>query len=148
MQVSVLFLCFSLLNFYDDSLLKSHTWQAVRGPHLWAVLFCVGRTGASTLMITHSPSSVFHLHRVPDLQRWGNQQSGLSQRLWWAPAPLLSTLAPILCFGLPASRGVTGKARSRLRRARAGTWYLNGSSQGISQDRSPVFACGYPEVCV
>ncbi|TWW55293.1 hypothetical protein D4764_09G0003420 [Takifugu flavidus] len=66
-------------------------------------------------------------------------------------SPLLPTLAPILCFGasgLPAARGVTGKARLRLRRARAGTSYFNGSSQGISQDRSPVFVCGYPKVCV
>lgn len=50
----------------------------------------------------------------------------------------------------PASgeKGVTGKARLRLRRARAGTLYFNSSSQGISQDRSPMFVCGYPKVCV
>lgn len=47
---------------------KTHTWRAVRGPRLWAVPFCVGRAGASPLMITHSTSSVFHLHRVPDPQ--------------------------------------------------------------------------------
>lgn len=101
-------------------------------------------------MITHSPSSVFHLHRVPDPQRWGNQQSGLSQRLWWAPAPLLQTLAPILCFGLsglPAARGVTGKARLRLWRAGAGTSYLNGSSRVFHRTALPCLSADIPK-CV
>lgn len=77
-------------------------------------------------------------------QAWVNDSDELQH-------PSLPTLVPILCFGLsglPTAKGVTGKARLHLRRARAGTWGLNGSSQGISQDRSPVFVCGYPRVCV
>lgn len=101
-------------------------------------------------MITHSPSSVFHLRRVPDPQHWGNQQSGLSQRLWWAPAPLLPTLAPILCFGasgLPAASGVTGKARLRLRRARAGTSYFTVAPRVFRRTALPCLSADIPK-CV
>lgn len=54
---------------------KNHTRQAgKRAIVVGCAFFCVGRTGANTLVITHSPSSVFHLCRVPDPQRWGSRQ--------------------------------------------------------------------------
>lgn len=92
-------LCFSSAKLCSDGLEKISHDKLVRSPRLWAVLFffLCGHNGANTLVITHSPSSVFHLCRVPDPQHWGSRQDWVnpSDELQspWSPHWLLFSAA-------------------------------------------------------
>lgn len=102
-----------------------------------------GQNRANTLVITHSPVSVFHLCRVPDPQHWGSRQDWVnpSDELQspWSPHWLLFSAAA------QRDRGATGKARQiRCWHPAQQPWREPAplSYQGASQD------CLWASVCL
>lgn len=142
LNFSFLFLpvCFSHCWNCAMTVSKNHTRQAgKRAIVVGSAFFLCGQNRANTLMITHSPSSVFHLCTVPDPQRWGNRQD------WVNPYDELQSpqsphwLLFSVCSGLELASSYSE------------AWLEPAvlSSQGTSEDCSSLLSVGIPKcVCV
>lgn len=144
---------------------KTHTWQAgKRTIVVGSAFFCLARRGASTLVITHSPSSVFHLRSVPDPQRCGSRHDwvNFSDELQypWSPHWLLFSVAEHLAgheqeeWQASQGRADTGPGLASVYSEPWGEPAVR-SSQSTLEDCSPLLSggvakCGYvrTRICV
>lgn len=129
---------------------KTHTWRAVRGPRLWAVLFCVGRTGAS-----YPHDYPLTLFRFPPAQcaRPANAE-GISSQAWVNDSDELQH--PCSRHWLPffvsacwaCQRRKEWQAKPGCAYGGPGLTLMYGSSQVISQDRSTRVCVRISQKCV